>query len=214
LIVAASAIVLGVLAERKILRLPDMLTGRGIAQAGIALGLIFGLASLTTSTVQDWIRVREATKFANLYASVLKKGAIEDVEWYAEPPLRRNGKTPKELHEESLKASPAPDLLDMKKEQTKSLRELLAQKGADLHFVKIENHGMEKIYPVATALFEVHQAPGKESSEGETFALVVMKGVTENRRTDWFVENLIYPYRPESYTPPVQKPDDGHGHTH
>ena len=36
---------LGMLAHRTIRRYPDMLTGHGLANAGIALGLIFGLGS-------------------------------------------------------------------------------------------------------------------------------------------------------------------------
>ena len=39
-------------AHRTISRFPDMLTGHGLASAGIALGLIFGLGSGTFSTVQ------------------------------------------------------------------------------------------------------------------------------------------------------------------
>jgi hypothetical protein len=214
LISAAAAIVLGILADRKIVRFSDVLTGRGIAQAGVALGLTFGLASITTTLVQNWIRVREATKFANVYAKALNEGSLEDAAWYGRAPFRREGKTPKELYDEMIKATPAPEMIDSELSGLKALKAEVDKPGTDFHFVRIESHGMDKVSPYAAALFEVHRASAGEAHEGESFALVLLKGVTENRKFDWWVESITFPYKPDSYTPPIKKADDGHGHSH
>ncbi len=42
------------MANVAIKRHPDRLTGRGLANAGIALGLVFGLTVVTYTTVQDF----------------------------------------------------------------------------------------------------------------------------------------------------------------
>ena len=52
---------LGPLAIR---RFPDMLTGQGLANAGIALGLIFGWRRGRSRTVQYIVRSKQATLFA------------------------------------------------------------------------------------------------------------------------------------------------------
>src|SRR5262249_3478299 len=100
LICAVAAIVLGVRADRKIVRLSDVLTGRGLAQAGIALGLAFGLSAITLTVVQDWILARAASKFGRLYETVLAKGTLEDNLWYGQPPQARTGKTPEQIAKE------------------------------------------------------------------------------------------------------------------
>ena len=64
LVFAVLAVVLGLMANVAIKRHPDLLTGRRLANAGIALGLIFGLTVITYTTVQNFILGREAAKFA------------------------------------------------------------------------------------------------------------------------------------------------------
>lgn len=214
LLVAAAAIALGIFADRKIQRFSDILTGRGIAQAGIALGLTFGLASVTTTAVQGWIRVREATRFARLYEKVIEDGTIEDAAWYGQAPFRREGKTPKGLYEEMMTSKLGPGMTDPELEKLQQFKQVVDGEGVDLHFMKIETHGTDKVSPFAAALFEVHQPEGKGPHEGETFALLVMKGVKANGKFDWWIESLVYPYKPASYTPSIAKADDGHGHAH
>ncbi len=76
---AVLAVVLGMLAHRAIRRFPDMLTGHGLANAGIALGLIFGLGSGTFSTVQYFVRTRLAETFAKHYAETVQSAGLADV---------------------------------------------------------------------------------------------------------------------------------------
>jgi hypothetical protein len=207
---AAAAIVLGILASRKITRYSDVLTGQGLAQAGIALGLIFGLASLTTSAVQGWIRVREATKFAKTYANALTKEPFEVVLWYGQPPIRREGSTPKEVYD-AMKESSA-SMMDLEQKNLMQLKSEASEKGADLHFVKIDSHGQDKLTSYAAALYELHHPPG-HTPEDE-FVLAVFKGAVKNRKYEWWVDNVYFPYNPESDKPQIAKPETGHGHAH
>jgi len=62
---AAAAIGLGLLAERKIRRDPEIWTGRGLAHAGAALGLVFGLSAVTSEVVQGYLRSRSARPSAS-----------------------------------------------------------------------------------------------------------------------------------------------------
>ena len=94
------AVVLGIWAHRAIRRYPDMLTGHGLANAGIALGLIFGLASGTITTVQNFVRTRQAEKFARQYAEVLKSPDLGDVLWYITHPGSRKDKTATQILQE------------------------------------------------------------------------------------------------------------------
>ena len=73
-IFAVLAVVLGFTADWNIQRYPDILTGRGLAQTGAALGLIFGLGIFTVSSVQGYIHARNAENpgFEEVLGAVLK----------------------------------------------------------------------------------------------------------------------------------------------
>jgi hypothetical protein len=214
LVCAAAAIVLGILADRKIVRYSDVLTGRGIAQAGIALGLVFGLAAITTTTVQDWILVRAASRFAKAYEGVLAKGTFEDAIWYGQSPLYRSQKTPLEVVNELKKSRPGGgSMFDLEQATLTKLRERIGQ-GADVHFQAIEQRGKEGMNVYAAALFELHPGAGQALPAGEDHAMVLMKGMKKNNRYEWWVDQVSYPYKPDSYKAPTKPVDDGHGHAH
>ena len=82
LVVAAAAVVAGVLADRKIRRMPEALTGRRLAQAGVALGLTFGLASVTIATVQGYLLKADAVRFGRQYAETLERASVSECVWY------------------------------------------------------------------------------------------------------------------------------------
>jgi hypothetical protein len=210
---AAAAIVLGILADRKIVRYSDVLTGRGIAQAGIALGLVFGLSAITITVVQDRILVREASKFARTYEDVLTKGTFEDAIWYGQPPVYRNQKSPQDLVAELRKSRPGSGMFDLEQQSLTKLRQRLGE-GAQIHFSEIEQRGKENMNVYAAALFELHPQGSKPLPEGEQHAMVLLKGIPKNRQYEWWVEQVAYPYKPASYRPEVKPVDDGHGHGH
>jgi hypothetical protein len=214
LLFAAAAIVIGVLADRKIVRLSDVLTGRGIAQAGIALGLSFGLAAITTSVVQSWLRLRAAETFAKRYETVLNKGTIEDAAWWGQAPHIRKGKTPQDLYAEMKKPGPGGSMLDMTLGPLNKLKAQLSDGKADIDFVKVEQHGRDQLDAYAAALYELHPHGSNSIPEGEQFALALLRGRPTDKAYEWFVENLEYPYKPSSYRPVSKPVDDGHGHAH
>jgi hypothetical protein len=211
---AVGAVVLGVLADRRIVRESDVLTGRGIAQAGIALGLIFGLSMVSVTTVQNWILVSQASRFAKTYEDVLKRGSFEDAIWYGQNPQYRTTKTPQEIMTEIKGNRKGAPMFEMEQASLIRLRGRLNEGGAEIHFSRIEQYGRERLDPVAAALYELHPGGDKPLPDEEKFALVVMKGIKNKSRLEWWVERVAFPYIPDSYKPTIKPPDDGHGHAH
>jgi len=218
---AILAILAGVVANVTIGRYPDILTGRGLASAGIAMGLIFGLASGTISTVQGYVRSREAEKFARKLAVTFKAPNPGEAMWWSLYPDMRKDKTPTDyLHEfEALKGKERM-MIDQKMGPLNRIRgRLSAAKGEDIHFLKIETTGVDdsrglEIGIFALAVFELEGPGSKEFPEKQQFAGALMKARTKGRQYEWWVESFLFPYQPSSFMP-VEKPvDDGHGHAH
>jgi len=211
---AALAVVLGFLADRKIGRFSDVLTGRGFAQAGIGLGLIFGLASVTTAAVQGYLRSSAATRFATAYAQVLQDKSMEDALWYQASPEDRKKKTPGQIAKEMREGMPDPSAFEM---QTGPLRQLKSRlekdKDTKLRFSKLESHGVDGLTAYAAARLELTE-PDAKHAHGDEFALVLLKSDNTKGRFEWRVEEFQYPYKPASYVPASKPVDDGHGHAH
>jgi hypothetical protein len=212
---AVAAVVLGFLADRKIQRYPDILTGRGFAQAGIMLGMVFGLGTFTVSTVQSYLRAADATRFAKRFAVVLKDEPIENVLWLKQPPFRRKDKSPAQLIEEFKTASKDPRMIEMELATVRMAKSRLAgAKGEEIHFSRLEAHGMDGLDAYAAALYELHGPGSKDYPLKEQYALMLMKGRTEKGKIGWYVEDFRFPYTPSTYAPASKPVDDGHGHAH
>ncbi|MFO0910176.1 MAG: DUF4190 domain-containing protein [Isosphaeraceae bacterium] len=212
LIFAVAAIVVGALADRKIQRMPDILTGQKLAQIGIALGLTFGLTSFTIDTVQSMLRKRAAAAFARQYETVLTKGAFEDAVWYGQNPDRRANTTPAKLVNEMKTKASDPRMFDMQTQVLHDLKDRLAEPEAAARFVEIEGHGDDGTNMVATALYEVHLPKRSTPGPKDTHALAILKGRKEKGKYEWWVEDVRFPYEPASYVAPEKPVDDGHGH--
>jgi Domain of unknown function (DUF4190) len=211
---AVAALGLGFLADRKINRFSDVLTGRGFAHAGIGLGLIFGLASVTTSAVQGYLRSSAATRFATAYAQVLQDKSMEDALWYQAPPEERKKKTPGQIAKEMREGMPDPAAFEM---QTGPLRKLKSRlekdKDTKLRFSKLESHGVDGLTTFAAALLELTE-PDAKHAHGDEFAMVLLKADNTKGRFEWRVDEFQYPYKPSSFVPAPEPVDDGHGHAH
>ena len=208
---------LGFTADRNIQRYPDMLTGRGLAQAGVALGLIFGLSVFTVYSVQSFVRKRNAEGFAKYYAEVLKTGDLAELLWLEIPPQQRKTVTAQEAFEKSRTAKKKEAAMyEMKTGPIRSLKKRLdSSKDQEVHFVKLENEGREGMVLVALALFEVHGPETTDFPKTEEHAAAVIKGVTEGGKGyEWWVDEVKYPYKPASGSLPEKPVDDGHGHAH
>jgi hypothetical protein len=216
---AVLAVVLGVLANRAITRYPDILTGRRLANAGIATGLIFGLVAFTYTSVQGFILKREAARFGREYAEKFQNGTLGDLLWLSIHPETRKSKTPDDAVKE-YEATKTKErmMVDQKMAPLHSLRKRLAStKDQQFHFVDIENQGMDEtrsssIGYFATAIFEVEGSTSKEFPEAKQYALAIFKGMQKGRHYEWWVEDVHFPYQPRSYVAPQKPVDDGHDH--
>lgn len=214
LVAAAAAVVTGFLADRKIRRMPDVLTGRGFAQAGIAMGLIFGLGSVTTDYVQDYIRRTEAARFARTYVKVLQDRSLGENLWYRIPPAARKNMTPAQVMERFENSKMEPMKAEEQLGPIRAIKDRLAKdpKG-DLDFIRIEQVVVDGLDFLAAALVKV-DAAGGPGTDGDDYALIVFKG-TPGRPYEWVIDSVMHPYKPGKYVPPAKSaPDDGHGHPH
>jgi Domain of unknown function (DUF4190) len=214
------AIGLGIAAHRSIKHHPDMLTGTRLANAGIALGLIFGLVSATVSSVQYFVRSRAALKFAQEYAEIINRRSLPDMLWYNMGADSRKEKTPAEAFQEyETNRAKQAMLVDQKMGQMVKLNKRMATSTEqNAHFVRIEgigedeSHGSLLVY--ALALYEVEGPSSKEFPEKQEYALAIFKGRSLGRHYDWWVEDIRYPYMPHSFVAGDKPVDDGHGHAH
>jgi hypothetical protein len=218
---AILAVVLGVWANRAIKRYPDMLTGTGLANAGIALGLVFGLVSATYSGVQGFVLTQAATKFGREYAEAVQSRDMGKMLLYTIHPDMRKNKTPKEALDEYESAKPKERMMmEQKTAPMQSLRKRLdASKDDTFHFVDIETQGPDEgqgreLGYFATALFEVEGPGSKDFPQKQQYALAIFKGRMKGRHYDWWVEDVRFPYQPRSFRAPAKPVDDGHGHAH
>ena len=225
------AVIFGVLAIRKIAKMPDVLTGRSLAQAGLAMGLVFGLTSVGYAV---WARMTLysdaqafAVKFNESLISAQKTSPLEtsDVVWYMIPSEGRRGLTP-----EDAKAQLSLMLKNSEKVKSidDSIRAMIDQaKGVPMEFIRIEKALFHETTAYAAGIFRVgsgeqakhEHKPGEahdpDKERGLGFALISFKGTgARSNPNRWFVENIVYPYVPDTYviaTPAVEI-DDGHGH--
>jgi hypothetical protein len=211
---AVLAVVLGLTADWNVQRYPDILTGRRLAQTGVALGLIFGLGIFTVSAVRGYLHTRNAESFARHYADVFKTGTLADLLWLEIPPGPRKSISTTEVVEKLQSAKKKEAVMyEMK---TGSLRKLKKQldssKDHELHFVKIEAEGSDRLDLVALALFEVH-GPATKDFPDEPYAAVTLKGTSDSGKGyEWWVDDFKYPYKPSTGALPEKPVDDGHGH--
>jgi hypothetical protein len=179
------------------------------------MGLIFGLSAITTSVVQEFLQKKSATQFAQQYVGVLKTGKLEDAFFYTVAPPGREGKNPAELYKSAQSQARDPRMLEMGGGSVLGIKRKLDEKpGGDVHFVRLENYGVDGLNIYATALLELHSPAGKDASEKEEFAMVLLKGMPKDGKYQWWIEEAKYPYQPGSHVVQPKAPDDGHGHTH
>jgi hypothetical protein len=218
---AVLAVGLGIWAHWRIQQLPDILTGKFLANAGIGLGLIFGLGSGTVSTVQHLVRVKQATLFANKYLEVLRGADLSEMLWYNAHPDTKKGKTAAQIMEELDSKPRERKMMEMSMgpmaKMLKLHQRLSSTKGQNVKFVRIEAVGDDeglgadmKIY--ALALYEIDGPTSTAFPEEREYAIALMKARRTGRIYDWWVDSVIYPVNPKSYALPQEPAGDTHGH--
>jgi hypothetical protein len=224
---AILAIGFGISAHRTIRHFPDMLTGQRLASAGIGLGLIFGLSAGTITTVQYYMRTKQASLFATKFAKVLESADKSQILWYSSHPELRKDKTGADLLKELDSKPKERQMMESSMGPQAKMNKLMdriksAEGPTTVRFVSIETvgdetgHGIE-MQIIATALYEVEGPPSKKFPEGKQFVLAVLKARPKGREYEWWSETILFPYVPASFVP-VEKPvGEGHGeggHSH
>ena len=216
--VAAAAVILGILASRKIARLSDILTGKRMAEVGMALGLVFAISSVTVGVASDLVLRWEVSKFANSYVKVLKDDPLAVAIWFQQPPDSRKAKSPDDILNELRNTKGGPPGNDPYSERTTPILKIknrIGGKGESIRYAKLESKYTDGLTQYANALLDLDGPGSTEFPEKEEFALLELvksQGVGKN---DWMVKEVRYPYKPLStIAAPAPKDDDGHGHGH
>lgn len=214
-IAAILAVVTGLWADWKIRKFPDVFTGRGLAQAGVAMGIVFGVSSVTISYVQDAILKREATTFGKNYVNVLKKGNLAEAIWYRLPPDARRTNVPEEVLKKMTASSKDAMSVEAHIGPTKALLARLERPGSDLHFEAIEKTAYSELTRIGLVVLAIHGGALPNEPE-EEFALLEVKSDPTAKVPGWYIGDVVYPYKRNTAEVKAKKPknDDGHGHAH
>lgn len=239
LLLSVFAIVLGAVGIWRIRSMPDTLTGRGFAHAGLAMGLIFGVTSFAYDVYSMSVLKTQAFAFGTNVIKTFNNAKAKtpfdpsDILWWMMPPHMRKGKVPEDarpeiaqLVKDSVKVRTIEDQLQMMAS--------FAGKEQPIEILAIEDAFYSERDAYATLLLKVgggrdhsHDAemepplkPGEVRHEpigaNPDLALLVVHGMVDGQTFGWYVEQLQYPYTPKSFKVTPKKPvvDDGHGHAH
>ncbi|QDV32618.1 hypothetical protein [Tautonia plasticadhaerens] len=214
LIASAGAIASGALALRSIRRYPELVTGTGPANLGIALGLITGLASPTVFVVQRTIIDRQARSYGEQLAEALQQEGLSGAFWLAQPPSARAQTTPEKLLAE-IEASAQQDPMAGADPRLNALRAIATRLSASgeqhIHVEGVESKGFDGVTPFALLLMTL-DGPGTEQFPDEAqFALFRVEGMKYDGQRSWYVQDITFPYEAGSRAKVVAS---AHGHDH
>ena len=209
---SVAAVVAGVIATRTIRAYPELLTGRGLANLGVTLGLICGLGAATLAAVQWFVIGKQTRDFAAVFAAKLAEPSPAELYWLQTPPGQRADSTPQDVLKEIEEANTAQDPMQMDPRLvvTGNLHDRVAGiEGQEVHVEAIEDRGFEGTTPFA--MVRIHlEGPEAGKVPAEEYALLRIKGTIDSPR-EWWVDEVVYPYEPEAVTGYVES---AHGHDH
>lgn len=211
LVVTAAAVVTGAIGLRMISRFPSMLTGRGLANFGIGLGLVCGLSSFTVTFIESRMVEREAKRFGQTFCEVLNNGQFADVFFLHLPAAERKGRLPEVFLREIQEKSGPQFEADPRSVAINDLKSRLARSPQETtHLVKVEGQGRESMTPVAFVSIELD---GPEADKDPNFrhALLVLNASKLDGRREWHVKEIRFPYKSDSLSKTVES---AHGHDH
>ncbi|MDX2039294.1 MAG: DUF4190 domain-containing protein [Isosphaeraceae bacterium] len=189
------AVIFGLLALRKIKRFPERSTGEKLAQAGIGLGVVFMLASLTITGTQWLLRVKSASDFAKQYASLIAAKTPEEILYFHATPEGREGKDAATVMNEMKQSTPNPDFFLSLTKPLQEVQDLVKAKGVPVEFDGIEADGPDGLRVFALARLKF------EADGGPKYILLRMNGRTHKGGMAWMVDEFRYPYRSNAGIP-------------
>lgn len=201
LIFSVLAIVCALLAFRQIKKFPERSTGAPFARVGLAMGLVFMLASLTITGTQWLLRIKAAGDFAKQYAQVIANGTPEEIIFFHGTPEGREGKPPAQVVEEMKKAMPNPGAFDSMTRPLYDVLALLKTPGHTITYDGLEGDGVDGMRTLAIARLKI-AGPGNAQHPGpEQFLLVRMNAHNVNGRLVWMVDEFRFPYKAKTGIP-------------
>ncbi len=223
---AILAVVTGFVADRSIKKRPDALTGRSFAQAGIAMGLIFGISSFAHVRWTDYALRQDARHFAGEIIKTLDAirtrdpVEVSDVTWFMIPPAARRGMSPGESKTRMAKVFKESELA---KDIDDQIRRMCARAGKTKPFTinRIESAEYIVMSGYVAIILNVPKDDDHAHDHGKAAApeppgaenvMIYLQQVDDESKQKWFMKHLFYPYVPNTYKPEPQAPDDGHGH--
>ena len=190
----ALALVCGLVAQRNIRRLPDILTGTRMANAGTALGLLFTLSALTIIGVQYWIMDHEAGKFAREYVEALRSGSIDQAIYFENNPVYREGKAVEEIAKEYREGMTKGGMFEMQTQGVHDIQKRLSSgPGQTVELGDRISHDFEGMDAYATYLIVLQGPKSKEFPEETQYAAVTLLGTPKGRTYGWQVKNVRFP---------------------
>lgn len=226
LLPACAAILLGIYALKKIKELPDIYSGTSLAQAGVALGMIFALSSITVATVWSVRTKQEAQKFAEHYCEVLNAGIeanqIKDSLWYRLAPETRKTTGVEEFFEQfqkqaetdrSVFESMAGPVLQIQTDARRSKRRMVVQEVESSGFNQDEAFALVRLALVPISEDHGHShADGQPHEEDKTIlALLILNGKVVSGEYLWMVKEITPNYQKNTK---IITPEIDHGHDH
>ena len=215
---SALAIVVGLVADRKIRRMPEVYTGRGLAQAGIAMGLVFGLAAGTNMIVNAMIIRRGANAFGREVAKALDSAELERVVHLKMPSDARKELKAGEALERLRKAgASSPDIYVTEVGAIEAIISRIKGGLGHVEFEEVESTAHAGVVPVAGARVRITGPPEPKGVPTGDHAWLELKGEFGTGR--WHLGTVKYPYEPktvglQSSATSKKGDDDGHGHSH
>ena len=229
LVVAIMAVLIGIFADYRIRKVPDLLTGRSFAHAGIAMGLMFGASSLSYSYWSSFMLNRESMAFAKEFTktlNVIKTKPVpdtSDVMWYMLHPNARSGISPEEARariSQMIGPEGSATIANIEA-QVRQMAKFAGPK-KPIEIIGIEESSFQDGTGSATVLLQLsdgqsgaHEHAEDEAKtkseveshsrelgiigEGAENALLVLRAIPSSNGYRFFVEQVRYPYLLKSY---------------
>ena len=193
-VLGALAIVSGVAAQGKIRRMPDVLTGTKMANAGIGLGLFFTLSSLTILGVQYWIMDHEAGKFAREYVEALRSGSLDKAIYFESNAAFREGKAVEEVAKEYREGMSKGGMFEMQTQGVRDIQKRLASTpGQSIELGDLIGHDILGMDVYVSYLLVLKGPKSPEFPEETQYATAVLQGNPKGRTYGWLVKSLRFP---------------------
>lgn len=196
------AIAFGVAAQRNIRRLPDVLTGSRMANAGTGLGLMFSLAALTIAGVQLWIVDRDSARFMREYVDALKSGVVDRPLYFENHPEGRKGKSPEEMAKSVRDSMRAQSMFDSQTQPIRDIqRRLASSPGQTIEVARRIGYEVSGMDVYTKYLLTLKGPKNQDFPEETQYATVVLQGFPHGRTYAWQVRGIKFPVTQDEFRP-------------